>query len=243
MNRVKISEKSSLAEIRERFDSDVDRFSRLETGQTATIDAKLAMEVTCKVAASATPEISQILDIGCGAGNYSLQLMEETEGPISCHLSDLSQPMLDRARERVSALGRGPVQMFAGDFRTLDFPEGSYDVILAAAVLHHLRDSSDWENAFQKLYRLLRPGGGIWIVDLVHHSIPTVQNLMWERYGEYLESLGGPEYRQKVFAYIEKEDSPRPLLWQLDLLKKVGFQNVEVLHKNSCFAAFGGIRS
>jgi tRNA (cmo5U34)-methyltransferase len=45
-----------------------------------------------------------------------------------------------------------------------------------------------------------------------------------------------------VFAYIDQVDSPRPLGYQLDLLRRVGFQSVEVLHKNSCFAAFGAVK-
>lgn len=65
---------------------------------------------------------------------------------------------------------------------------------------------------------------------------------MWKRYGDYLTQCGGPEYQQKVFDYIDKEDSPRPLTYQLDLMRQVGFHSVEVLHKNSCFAAFGGIK-
>jgi tRNA (cmo5U34)-methyltransferase len=66
--------------------------------------------------------------------------------------------------------------------------------------------------------------------------------MLWRRYGEYLESLGGPEYRAKVFAYIDREDSPRSLMFQLDLMREVGFTSVEVLHKNGCFAAFGGVK-
>ncbi len=66
---------------------------------------------------------------------------------------------------------------------------------------------------------------------------------MWSRYGDYLTSLGGSEYREKVFAYIDKEDSPRPVTYQLSLLRQVGFQHVEILHKNSCFAAFGATKS
>jgi len=66
---------------------------------------------------------------------------------------------------------------------------------------------------------------------------------MWKRYGEYLCSLGGKDYRDKVFEYIDKEDSPRPVTYQLNLLKKVGFRHVELLHKNSCFAAFGVIKA
>lgn len=52
-----LSEKSSIDEIRRRFDADVKRFSDLETGQAATIDAPLAMELISEAAISATPRI------------------------------------------------------------------------------------------------------------------------------------------------------------------------------------------
>jgi hypothetical protein len=68
---------------------------------------------------------------------------------------------------------------------------------------------------------------------------PRVQALMWERYGEYLASLADAAYRDHVFAYVTKEDTPRPLMFQLDLLRETGFADVEILHKNSVFAAFG----
>src|ERR1700680_4066467 len=65
---------------------------------------------------------------------------------------------------------------------------------------------------------------------------------MRQRYGEYLTRLKDEAYRDHVFAYVEKEDTPRPLLFQLDLLRQVGFAQVEVLHKNLCFAAFGAVK-
>ena len=66
---------------------------------------------------------------------------------------------------------------------------------------------------------------------------------MWADYGRYLESMGGAAYRDRVFAYIEKEDTPTSLTHQIDLLRRVGFASVDVLHKHSCFAAFGGIKA
>ena len=60
--------------------------------------------------------------------------------------------------------------------------------------------------------------------------------------GDYLTRLKDESYRDHVFAYVEKEDTPRPLLFQLDLLRQVGFAQVEVLHKNICFAAFGAVK-
>jgi tRNA (cmo5U34)-methyltransferase len=46
-----------------------------------------------------------------------------------------------------------------------------------------------------------------------------------------------------VFDYIEYEDSPRPLSYQLELLRRMGFKEVEVLHKNSVFAAFYAVKA
>ena len=66
---------------------------------------------------------------------------------------------------------------------------------------------------------------------------------MRRRYGEYLTQLKDEAYRDQVFAYVEKEDTPRSLMFQLDLLREVGFSQVDVLHKNSCFAAFGAVKA
>jgi tRNA (cmo5U34)-methyltransferase len=239
---IPLEKKSSTKDIKERFDHDVERFSNLETGQKATIDAPLAMELITLGAYKSTMSIQKILDIGCGAGNNTLKLSQYVS-PFDCDLVDLSLPMLKKARERISAVNAGNIRTYQGDFREIDLPYQGYDIILAAAVLHHLRDDQDWESTFKKLYRLTAPGGSVWITDLVSHETGPVQSLMWERYGEYLCSVGGEDYRAKVFDYIDREDSPRPVTYQLDLLRKVGFDHIELLHKNSCFAAFGAIKT
>lgn len=156
-----LNKKSTIEEIRKRFDHDVERFSNLDTGQTATIDAPLAMELITRAAVSATPVIRRCLD---------------------------------------------------------------------------------WDSTFRKIYALLRPGGSFWVTDLVSHEIEKVDALMWQRYADYLIEFGGSKYQQDVFAYIEREDSPRPVTFQLELMRKVGFAKTEILHKNSCFAAFGAIK-
>jgi len=229
--------KSTPEEIRARFDKDVERFSNLETGQSATIDAPLSMELIGRAAASSTPHATALADIGCGAGNLSLKLREFLPR-LKVTLIDLSQPMLTRASER---LGSG-VRAIQGDIRNVALEAETFDIAVGAAVFHHLRGAEEWRAVFGKIYRSLRPGGSFWISDLIFHSTPAVQELMWTRYGEYLAGLKGEDYRRHVFEYIEYEDTPRPLLFQIDLLREVGFREVEILHKNSCFAAFGGLK-
>src|SRR5881394_1346340 len=101
--------KSTVDEIRRRFDADVERFSNLETGQSATIDAPLAMELVARAAAATTPGARHVLDVGCGAGNYTLRLLEQLPG-LDVTLMDLSRPMLDRAAERVGRATAGRVE-------------------------------------------------------------------------------------------------------------------------------------
>jgi tRNA (cmo5U34)-methyltransferase len=236
-----VSNKSSVNEIRARFDNDVERFSNLETGQTATIDAALCLELIAESAAAVTPNATSVLDIGCGAGNFTLKLLQRLPD-LNSVLTDLSQPMLARAEQRVRATTQGSVQIVQADIREQALSDSSFDVILAAAVLHHLRTKSEWEAVFAKLYRALKPGGALWIFDLVSHTNPRIHALQWQRYGEYLTAFKGSEYREQVFAYIEKEDTPTPLTFQLEVLRRVGFSQLDVLHKNGPFAAFGAVK-
>ncbi len=233
--------KSTVEQIRERFDRDVERFSNLETGQSATVDAPLTLDLIASVAAAITPSATHLLDIGCGAGNYTLKLLQHLPN-LNIMLVDLSRPMLDRAVQRARTATEGEIRTAQADIRELDLGESQFDIIVAAAVFHHLREDSEWSSVFRKCHRSLRPGGAIWISDLVAHPSREAQTVMWSRYGEYLEALGGPEYRDKVFAYIEQEDTPRSVVFQIDLLREVGFREVEILHKNGCFAAFGAVK-
>lgn len=233
--------KSTVDEIRRRFDADVERFSNLDTAQTATLDAPLAMALVAEAAAATTPHARHVLDVGCGAGNYTLKLLERLPD-LDATLIDLSQPMLDRAGERVGRATTGRITAIQGDIREVALPDGQFDIVLAAAVLHHLRTDEEWRTVFEAFHRALRPGGSVWVFDLVESSIPAVERLMRHRYGEYLTRLKDEAYRDHVFAYVEREDTPRPLVYQLDLLRHVGFAQVEVLHKTVCFAAFGAVK-
>jgi len=234
-------QKSSIAEIRDRFDRDVERFSNLDTGQQTIIDAPLSLELCTSAAFYVNPNASSMLDIGCGAGNYTLKMLDKIPG-LDCTLIDLSMPMLNRAQERVSAVTTGRVLILQQDILQTELPENQYDIVLAAAVLHHLRTDADWEQVFKKIYRSLKPGGSFWISDLIEHEPAAINQLFEERYAKHLDDIGGPEYRQQVLDYIAKEDTPRSVSFQLTLLSKVGFRYTDVLHKNACFAAFGAVK-
>ena len=208
--------------------------------ELSTIDAKISLELITEASKRIVPNAENLLDIGCGAGNYSLMMLSKVPN-LNCTLVDLSKPMLDKAFERVSQETSENVEILQGDIRDVTLKENYFDIILAGAVLHHLRDDNDWEITFSKLYSLLKPGGCLMISDLITQDTELLNNYTWERYGDYLEELGGKDYRKKVLN-IAKEDSPRSMNYRLALMKKVGFRSVEILHKNMCFGAFCGIK-
>ncbi|MBI1291950.1 methyltransferase domain-containing protein [bacterium] len=233
--------KSSVDEIRKRFDGDVERFSNLETGQSASVDSPLMLSLVTEAAARTTPAASRVLDVGCGAGNYTLKLLEQLPG-LHVTALDLSGPMLDRAESRLLAAGASSVRKVQQDIRDFHGEPGSVDIIVAAMVLHHLRTDDEWLATYRKLYNLLAPGGSLWVADLVDMQGSGARTAAWRRYAEYLEQFRGPEYREQVMAYIDREDTPRPVVFQLDAMRAAGFVTLDVLHANSVFAAFGGMK-
>jgi len=55
-----LNKKSTVNEIKERFDNDVERFSNLETGQQAVVDAPIMLELISELAASVKPDAKKL---------------------------------------------------------------------------------------------------------------------------------------------------------------------------------------
>ncbi len=119
-------------EIRIRFDKEVERFSNLETGQNAAIDSPLQMDLITSSARYTNPNAKKVLDIGCGAGNYTIKLLEKIPD-MECTLLDLSAPMLDRARERIHPLTLGKTNTIQADIRDESIGIETFDIVIASA--------------------------------------------------------------------------------------------------------------
>lgn len=233
--------KSTNEQIRDKFDQLVDKFANIETGQTSAMDSALIMEIIANTAAKVNNDATDILDIGCGAGNYTIRLLQELPD-LNCTLIDLSSKMLEKAKERVKETSKGNIKTIQEDIRKAKLPENEYDIVVAATSLHHLREESEWKLVFKKIFKSLKPCGSFWISDVILHDNQIIQNYMYKRYEDYLVQFGGEELKNWVNEQIVIEDSPRSLNFQTELMKKVGFKEVEILHKNGVYAAFVGIK-
>ena len=102
------------------------------------------------------PRFGRSLEIGSGTGYFTLNLMQAgVIGEATC--SDISPGMLDTLAENAARLDLEVETSFA-DAEQLPFADGSFDLVLGHAVLHHI---PDLELAFSEFARVLAPGGTV----------------------------------------------------------------------------------
>jgi len=95
-----------------------------------------------------------ILDVGCGAGQTSLQLAEAV-GPTGVVTGiDISQPLLAVARSRPTPDGK--VEFLEADAQTFDFAPGSYDAIYSRFGVMFFAEPTA---AFANMRKALKPDG------------------------------------------------------------------------------------
>jgi len=96
------------------------------------------------------------LEIGAGTGYFTLNLLRA--GVVrSAVATDISPGMLDALQANAGRAGV-EVETVVADAEALPFEDGSFDLVLGHAVLHHI---PDLDRAFAEFARVLRPGGTV----------------------------------------------------------------------------------
>lgn len=112
-----------------------------------------ANTAAAKRAAGLIPASARVLDCAAGTGLFSLAAAERA-GSVLC--TDLSPSMLEQARKKARKRNLTNVGFASRDLTALPDPDGAFDVVIAANVLHLL---SQPEQAVRELWRVTAPGG------------------------------------------------------------------------------------
>jgi Methylase involved in ubiquinone/menaquinone biosynthesis len=215
--------KLSNEELREQFDDDVDRFSDETTGQSTAVDATLVFEMLDATLPRLLPQAERICDIGCGAGNFAIRIARLYRG-IGVTLIDLSRQMLDRAVSRLEANRFVVEKTIQEDILHVSLPEEHFDIVTAAASLHHLRSRDDFLKVYRHIYTSLRPEGVFWMSDLIRHEIDGVETVQKQRYADFLIALKDRPFQEEVFRLIDAGDTPETLMFHMAALRDAGFR-------------------
>lgn len=104
-----------------------------------------------------------ILDIASGTGDLAI-LMHRMLHPDKIVGADISEGMLEVGRQKVEALGLSDVISFEQqDCLDLTYETASFDAVTAA---FGVRNFENMEKGIREMYRILKPGGHILILEL-----------------------------------------------------------------------------
>ena len=162
------------------------------------------------VALAGLKEGEVVLDLGSGAGLdmfVAAQKVGKTGRVIGV---DMTQDMIDKAKENAIKLGLANVEFRLGDIENLPVEDESVDVIISNCVINLTPDKS---KVFEGSFRVLKPGGRMMISDIVLEQ--PLPEKMKDDVTTYTGCVGG--------AILEED--------YLQLMRDAGFERVEVVSK------------
>jgi ubiquinone/menaquinone biosynthesis C-methylase UbiE len=104
----------------------------------------------------------RVLDLGCGTGTLTI-LLKQSHPDAEVVGLDGDPTVLEIARIKADQ-ARVNIILDHGLAFKLPYPDNSFDRVLSSLVIHHLT-STDKQLAMFEIYRVLRPGGELHIVD------------------------------------------------------------------------------
>lgn len=131
---------------------------------------------------------ARVLDLCCGTGDLAFALARA--GAAGVWASDFARPMLGRARAKAAAGGPASraVVFVEADALAMPFPDACFDLVTAA---FGFRNLANYEAGLREIYRLLRPGGEVGILEFSEPRHPLFAPLYRFYFTRILPRIGG----------------------------------------------------
>ena len=151
-----------------------------------------------------------VLDLGSGAGIDAILASKKVGDRGKVIGVDMTEEMIEKARGNVGKLGIKNVEFILGEIENLPIEDNSVDTIITNCVINLTPDKA---KTFSEAYRVLKPGGKIYLSDIV-----LLEELTDEQRNNH-ELISGC-----VAGALLKED-------YLSKIRGAGFE-VRILHEN-----------
>jgi len=142
---------------------------------------------------------ASILDCGCTVGHNTLP-WAETFPEAQVTAIDVAAPVLRYAHARAESMGL-PVHFRQMDARSMAFEDEQFDVVFSSMFMHEL-PLKDIQQYLKEAYRVLKPGGVLWQMELPPMSaMPLYENfyMNWDTHYNnepYYGTFRKQDYRQ-----------------------------------------------
>lgn len=116
-----------------------------------------------------------VLDIAGGTGDLAREFAKKVGKEGFVVLADINEKMLQHGRERLMDHGvTGNVGFVQADAECLPFPENYFDCITIA---FGLRNVTDKMKALKSMYRVLKPGGKLLVLEFSKPVLPLLSSI------------------------------------------------------------------
>ena len=163
-------------------------------------------------------ETDSVLEIGTATGRLAIDLSHICK---LVYAIDISEPMLDYAREKAKKQGRDNVVFIKAGFLTYQHEEKTLDAVITKFSLHHLPDH--WKFvAVRRIFDMLKPGGKFFLKDaMISVDIRDFFSSV-DYWVEGTREESGDKPAEATALFI-KEEYPTYAWIMEEMLKRVGF--------------------
>ena len=143
-----------------------------------------------------------ILDVATGTGDFAIECAKLNPKKITG--VDISEGMMQFGREKLKNLKLdGLITLEQGNAETLDFADNSFDAIVVG---FGVRNFQNLEKGLANLYRILKPGGQLIVLEFSYPKNPLVKGL-YNFYFSYITPVVGRIFSKDTRAYTYLTES------------------------------------
>jgi len=166
-----------------------------------------------------------VVDLACGPANQ-LAMVARLNPATRFIGVDLSTPMLERARELIARQGLTNVEFRHGDITDLSsFADKSVDAVMSTMALHHLPTLDMLCKTYAEVARILKDGGGVYMVDFGHLKAARSIDYFAYQYADRQPQLFTEDYYNSLRAAFYPGDfrhAVKPLTGRATLYSTIG---------------------
>ena len=205
--------------VRDLFNSIARRYDLMNSLMTVGRD-KAWRKLT--VVRSGIKEGGYALDVCCGTGMLSMELVKTIGAAGKVVGLDFSENMLSVARENVKEFPlRDSIRFVQGNAMELPFEDNSFD---CATVGWGLRNVPDTSMAVSEMARVVKPGGKVVSLDMAQPTVPVFKQGYWLFFEKVVPAMGKLWAGNKgAYGYLHDSARAFPPQWELaEIFKRAG---------------------